>query len=76
MSKILISVHGSPRKSTQVHAALRESSLYFVLQLQGDLAMAESAEVRAKANYNKELSQLHFAEGSLLERTRIVLDVR
>jgi outer membrane protein TolC len=45
------------------------SSLFFVLQLQSDLAAAESAEVRARADYNKALSQLQFAEGSLVDRT-------
>jgi outer membrane protein TolC len=53
-----------------------KSSLFFVLQLQGDLAFAESAEIRAQADYTKALSQLHFAEGSLLERARLVLEIR
>jgi outer membrane protein TolC len=49
------------------------SSLFFVYQLQSDLADVEAAEVRARADYNKALSQLHFAEGSLLERGGMVI---
>lgn len=45
-----------------------KSSLYFVLQLQGDAAATESAEVRARADYNRAVSQLHFAEGTLIEK--------
>lgn len=48
-----------------------KSTLFFVLQLQRDLATAQTAEARAKADYNKALSQLHFAEGSLAERQQI-----
>jgi outer membrane protein TolC len=44
------------------------SSLFFVYQLQSDLSDAESAELRARADYNKALSQLRFAEGSLLDQ--------
>jgi outer membrane protein TolC len=53
-----------------------KSTLFFVLQLQTDLATTESAEVRARANYNKAISQLHFAEGSLLERREVRIEVR
>jgi outer membrane protein TolC len=45
------------------------TSLLFLFQLQSDLADVESAEMRARADYNKALSQLHFAEGTLLEHT-------
>jgi outer membrane protein TolC len=44
-----------------------KSSVFFVLSLQGDLAQAESAEVRARADYNQALSQLRLAEGTILE---------
>ncbi len=44
-----------------------------MLQFQGNLANAESAALRAQADYVKALSQLHFAEGSLLERQRIAV---
>lgn len=43
------------------------SSLFFVLQYQTDLASTQAAEVRARADYNKAISQLGFAEGMLLE---------
>jgi outer membrane protein len=52
------------------------SSLFFVLQLQSDLADVETAEVRARADYNKAVSQLHFAEGSLLERSSMVIKLQ
>lgn len=48
-----------------------KSSLFMVYQLQGDLADAQFAEARARADYNKAVSQLHFAEASLLERYQI-----
>jgi outer membrane protein TolC len=44
-----------------------KSSVFFVLTLQGDLAQAESAEVRARADYNQSLSRLRLAEGTILE---------
>lgn len=49
------------------------SSLFFVFQLQSDLADVETAEVRARADYNKALSQLYFADGSLLDREGVTL---
>lgn len=52
------------------------STLFFVLQLQGDLANARSLELRARADYNRALSQLHFAEASLLEQWRFSILVR
>jgi outer membrane protein TolC len=51
-----------------------KSSLFFVYQLQTDLANAEAAEVRARADYNKAVSQLSFAEGSILERNQIAVE--
>jgi outer membrane protein len=55
--------------------AAGSSSLFVVLQLQTDLADAESAEVRARADYNKALSQLHFAEGSLAEHSGVSIQM-
>lgn len=43
------------------------STIFFVLQLQADVAAARSAEVVALAVYNKALSTLHFAEGRILD---------
>lgn len=51
-----------------------KSSLFFVLQLQTDLAASESAEVRARADYNKALSQLRFADGTLMEHEGLRLE--
>ena len=53
-----------------------KSTLFFVLQLQRDLAAAQSAKVRAEANYNQAVSQLRFADASILEDHRIELDFR
>jgi len=53
-----------------------KSALYFVLQLQNDLASARFAELRAVADYNQALSQLSFADASLLERLRIAVEVK
>jgi hypothetical protein len=52
------------------------SDVFFVLQLQGNLAAAQAAELRTKAAYNKAVSQPHFAEGSLLESHRLDLEFR
>ena len=46
-------------------------SIFFVLQAQTDLALAQVTELAAKRDYNKALSQLYFTEGTLLERHRI-----
>lgn len=51
-----------------------KSSLFFVLQLQTDLANSESAEVRARADYNKALAQLRFADGTLMEHEGLKLE--
>lgn len=48
-----------------------KSTLIFVLQFQQDLASAQTAELLARQAYNKALSQLHYAEGSILERHKI-----
>jgi outer membrane protein len=44
------------------------SSIFFVLQVQNDLFSARLLEARARADYNKALAQLRFAEGTSLER--------
>lgn len=48
-----------------------KSTVFLVLQLQADFANAQSAEARAKADYNKAVSQFHFAEASLLENSAL-----
>jgi len=52
------------------------STPYIVLQLQGDMAAAESTEYLARAEYLKSVSQLYFAEGSTIERNGIVLEIQ
>ncbi|HWN96703.1 MAG TPA: TolC family protein [Methylomirabilota bacterium] len=51
------------------------SSIFFVLQLQNDLVRSQLAEARARADYNKSISQLHLAEGTLLERQKIRVEL-
>jgi outer membrane protein len=52
-----------------------KSTLFFVLQLQNDLASARFAELRAKADYNQAVAQLGFVEASTLDRHRLSLDL-
>jgi len=51
------------------------STVFFVLQVQDDLAKAQIAEARSRADYNRAVSQLRFAEGSLLDAHRIKLEI-
>jgi outer membrane protein len=53
-----------------------KSTVFFVLQLQGDLAGTRSAELRAKADYNRAVSQLAFVEAGTLERSHISIEIR
>ena len=50
------------------------SSIFFVLQLQNDMVMAQLAEARARADYNKALAQWQFAEGSSLRNRNITIE--
>lgn len=50
------------------------SSVFFVLQLQNDLLTTRAMELRAKADHLQALSQLGFAEGSLLEDSGVWLE--
>jgi outer membrane protein len=52
------------------------STAYVVLQLQGELAAAAVDELRAKADYNIAVAQLHFVEGSVLERNQIQIELK
>ena len=52
------------------------STAFFVLQLQETLTAARTAEVQALAEYNKVLAQLSFAEGSILEKHQLTLEVK
>lgn len=50
------------------------SNIFVVLQLQADLAAARLAELEAKRDHNKAVSQLRHAEGTLLDATRMVVE--
>ncbi len=53
-----------------------KSTLFFVLQIQGELATSRSAEIRAKADYNRAVSQLRFAEATLLEQSQLAIEIK
>jgi len=50
------------------------SNIYVVLQLQEDLATARLDELLAKRDYQQAVSQLQFAEGTILEDERLSLE--
>lgn len=52
-----------------------KSTVFFVLQLQSDLAEARSTESRARAEYLRALAQFHFAKGTTLEQHGISLAI-
>lgn len=52
------------------------STLFFVLQYQSELVNAQIAEIRARADYSKAISQLGFAEASLLDRHGFSVEFR
>lgn len=52
------------------------STAFFVLQLQEILTAARTAEVQALADYNKIVAQLSFAEGDILEKHHLSLEVK
>ncbi len=53
-----------------------KNTSFFVLQAQQTLTARRSDEIQALANYNIDLDQLAFDEGTILDRNRIELRVR
>jgi len=53
-----------------------KSTAFQVLQIQRDLTSAEASEISALSDYNKELYRLSQAEGDILNKLGIVLDIR
>jgi outer membrane protein TolC len=53
-----------------------KSTTFVVFELQSKLTRARSAEIEALADYNKSLVELHFREGSTLQRNRIVVQTK
>ncbi|HXR07040.1 MAG TPA: TolC family protein [Candidatus Acidoferrum sp.] len=51
------------------------STSFIVLQLQSNLTAARSAEIRALANYNEDLTQLAQFEGTILERHHLTVKI-
>lgn len=52
------------------------STAFIVLQLQETLTAARTAEFQAMADYNKLLAQLAFAEGGILEKHQLTVEVK
>jgi len=52
------------------------STTFVVLRLQRSLIRAQTAEVKALADYSKVLAQLSFADGTLLEKTHLEVEVK
>jgi outer membrane protein TolC len=51
------------------------STSFIVLQLQSNLTAARSAEIRALADYNEDLTQLAQFEGTILDRHHLTVKV-
>jgi outer membrane protein TolC len=51
-----------------------KSTLFLVLELQDQLADLQAEAIRAAADYNRALSQLNLADGSILEKNTVFLD--
>jgi outer membrane protein TolC len=49
--------------------------VFIVLQLQTDLSNARTAEITAKRDYNLALAQLDLAEGTILDREKIDIEL-
>jgi outer membrane protein TolC len=56
--------------------AVGKSTTFTVLQLQKNLTLARSDEIRALANYNQALANLAAAEGSTLQRHNLDVEVK
>lgn len=65
---------GAALKAEEEKLANGTTSVNNVLQLQADLAGSQAAEVQAKEEYNRAISQLRFAEGTILDEHNIVFD--
>ena len=52
------------------------STSFVVLQLQSALTLAQSAEIQAIVDYNKALAALAFADGTALERAKLLVKVK
>jgi outer membrane protein TolC len=63
-------------KAEEMKLSKGKSTSFIVLDLQGDLTAARSAEIRALADYNISLAQLAKNEGSTLERRGVELKMR
>ncbi|MDB6033037.1 MAG: outer membrane protein TolC [Verrucomicrobiales bacterium] len=52
------------------------STVFFVLQLQSDLASAQTSELLARRDYLRAVFQLQFSEGTLLDQRGLVLELK
>ena len=67
---------GKALKAEEEKLAGGRSTVIFVLTLQGDQAAAQVIENTARQDYLKAVAQLHFAEGSILERNNILIEFK
>jgi outer membrane protein TolC len=63
-------------EAEEIRQARGASSMLLVFEAQEDVAQARITEAAARRDYNKALSLLYFAEGSLLERIQLDVNVR
>lgn len=62
-------------EAEQIKLANGRSTSFVVLELQNKLTRARSTEIQSLTEYNKALADLHFAEGTILERAHVELNV-
>lgn len=62
-------------EAEQKKLAAGTSTSFVVLQLQSALTVAQSAEIQAVVDYNKSLAALAFADGTALERAKLLVKV-
>jgi outer membrane protein TolC len=51
-----------------------KSTLFLVLELQDQLVNLEASAIRAAADHNRALSQLHLADGTILEKNTVLIE--
>src|ERR1039458_5712042 len=80
-SQVTSTQKAAPYAETALNAEITKlqngfSTSFVILQFQEILTTARTAEVRAEVDYNKALAQLAFAEGTILERHHLSLEVK
>ena len=63
-------------EAEQKKLGVGKSTSFEVLQLQRDLTQAAADEITAMAAYNKALHQIYFREGTILQKTKVNVNIR